>query len=50
MYKVMVVVNGPLSKYYFPITQQERKADAERDVEALKAINEGYKFAIMDED
>lgn len=50
MYKVMVVVNTKLGKSYFPVTEQDKKSDAERDIEALKSLNDGYKFAIMDED
>lgn len=50
MYKVTVVVKGPLGNLYLPITQQDKRADADRDAEALKKLNEAYKFAVIDED
>jgi hypothetical protein len=50
MFKVMAVIQTKLGKSYFPITEQEKKADAERDIVTLKELNPGYKFAIMDED
>jgi hypothetical protein len=50
MYKVMVVVKDSLSSLYFPVRQEDKKADAERYIEALKTLNPGCKFAIMDED
>jgi hypothetical protein len=50
MYKVMVVVQNKLGKCYLPIIEQDKKVDADREVEALKTLNPGCKFAIMDED
>jgi hypothetical protein len=50
MYKVMVVVKGPLNNIYLPLTQQDKRSDADRDADVLKKLNENYKFAVVDEE
>ncbi len=50
MFQVMVVISGSLGKQYAPVALADKKADAEREKEALAERNPGYKFAIMDED
>jgi hypothetical protein len=49
MYKSMIVVQSKLGKIYIPVTEQEKKADAERDIEIMEPLNPGYKFAVLDE-